>query len=51
VIWRNKKQDVSRSNVEAEYRVMTHTTCEMMWLKNLLLEFDFLLSWPYAYVL
>ena len=20
---------------------MTHTTCEMMWLKNLLLEFDF----------
>jgi len=27
---------VSRSSVEAEYRVMTHTACEMMWLKNLL---------------
>jgi len=40
VTW-SKKQDVSRSSAEAEYRAMTHTTCEMMWLKNLLLEFGF----------
>ena len=46
VIWRNKKQDVSRSNAEAEYRAMTHTTCEMMWLKNLLLEFGFRHLYP-----
>ena len=39
--WRSKKQDVSRSSAEAEYRAMAHTTCEMMWLKNLLLEFNF----------
>jgi len=42
VTWRSKKQDdISRSSADAEYRAMTHTTCEMMWLKNLLLEFDF----------
>jgi len=44
VTWRRKKQDVvSRSSAEAEYRAMTHTTYEMMWLKNLLLEFDFVI--------
>jgi len=32
---------VSRSSTEAEYRAMTHTTCEMVWLKNLLMELDF----------
>jgi len=41
VTWRSKKQDVSRTSAEAEYRAMTHTSCEMMWLKNLLLEFGF----------
>jgi len=41
VTWRSKKQEVSRSSVEAEYRVMAHTACEMIWLKNLLLELDF----------
>jgi len=40
VTW-SKRQDVSRSNAETEYRAMVHTTCEMMWLKNLLLEFGF----------
>ena len=40
--WRSKKQDVvSRSSVEAEYRVMAHTACEMVWLKNLLIELGF----------
>ena len=40
--WWNKKKDVIfRSSAEAEYKLMTHTTYEMMWLKNLLLEFDF----------
>ena len=37
----SKKQAVSRSSVEAEYRVMAHTACEMMWLENLLLELGF----------
>ena len=31
VTWRSKKQDiVSRSSAEAEYKAMTHTTCEMI---------------------
>ena len=34
VTWRRKKQDVSKISAEAEYRVMTHTACEMMWLKK-----------------
>jgi len=38
--WRSKKQDVSLSSVETEYRAMAHT-CEMMWLKNLLMELGF----------
>ena len=37
--WRSKKQDVvARSSVEAEYRAMTLTTCELIWLKQLLQE-------------
>jgi len=43
VTWRRKKQDiVSRSSAEADYRAMAHTTCEMIWLKNMLLEFGLL---------
>jgi len=42
VTWRSKKQDViSRSSAKAEYRVMAHTACEMVWLKNLLVELSF----------
>ena len=42
VTWRSKKQDVvSRSSAEAEYRVMAHTACEMVWRKILLMEFGF----------
>jgi len=32
---------VSRSSAEAEYRVMTHIACEMVWLQNLLMELSF----------
>ena len=42
VTWRSKKQNVvSKSNAEVEYRFMSQTTCEMMWLKSLLIEFGF----------
>jgi len=40
--WRSKKQDVvSRSSAKVEYRVMAHISCEMVWLKNLLMELGF----------
>ena len=40
--WKSKKQDVvSRSSAKAEYKVMTYTACEMVWLNNLLIELDF----------
>jgi hypothetical protein len=39
VSWRSKKQAVvARSTAEAEYRAMTLSICEMMWLKRLLGE-------------
>ena len=41
VTWRSKKQGVSRSSVEAEYRAMTRIACEMVWLKNLLVKIGF----------
>jgi len=42
VTCRSKKQDViSRFSAETEYRVMPHTTCEMIWLKNLTMELGF----------
>jgi len=42
VTLRSKKQDVvSHSSAEAEYRAMTHTSCEMVLLKNLLMELNF----------
>ena len=42
VTWRSKKQNVvSRSSAEAEFRAMAHTACEMMWLKNFMLELEF----------
>ena len=37
---------VSRSNVESEYRVMAQTTCELIWLCNLLSEMRFAQSKP-----
>ena len=41
VSWKSKKQSVvSRSSAESEYRVMTHSVCEIMWLYQLLMEVD-----------
>ena len=39
--WMSKKKDVSHLSAEVEYRVMTRPACEMVWLKNLLMELDF----------
>ncbi|XP_070672606.1 uncharacterized mitochondrial protein AtMg00810-like [Malus domestica] len=42
VIWKSKKQSVvARSSAEAEYRAMVSTACELIWLKNLLLDLGF----------
>ncbi|XP_068340258.1 uncharacterized mitochondrial protein AtMg00810-like [Pyrus communis] len=39
---KSKKQSVvARSSAEAEYRVMASTACELIWLKNLLLDLGF----------
>jgi hypothetical protein len=39
VSWRSKKQSVvARSTAEAEYRAMTHSVSEGLWLRRLLLE-------------
>ncbi|KAJ7947369.1 Retrovirus-related Pol polyprotein from transposon TNT 1-94 [Quillaja saponaria] len=43
----SKKQTVvARSSAESEYRAMTHTTAELVWLKNLLDELGFQHSQP-----
>ena len=45
--WRSKKQNVvSRSSAESEYRAMAQTTCELIWLRNLLGEIGFSQSKP-----
>ena len=42
ISWKSKKQDVvARSSAKAEYRAMTLTTCELIWLKHLLRELRF----------
>ena len=39
VSWKSKKQSVvSQSSAESEYRVMTQSACEIMWLHQLLPE-------------
>ena len=32
---------MSRSSAKVEYRAITHTTYDMVWLKNILMELDF----------
>ncbi|KAJ7982467.1 Retrovirus-related Pol polyprotein from transposon TNT 1-94 [Quillaja saponaria] len=47
VSWKSKKQIVvAKSSAESEYRAMTHTTAELVWLKNLLDELGFQHSQP-----
>ena len=42
ISWKSKKQHVvARSSAEAEYRAMTLTTCELIWLRHLLQELRF----------
>ena len=47
VTWKSKKQQViARSSAEAEYLAMASTTCELIWLKGLLLDMGFSSSTP-----
>ena len=47
ITWRSKKQTViARSSVEAKYRAMAHTSCELMWIKHLLEELRFVVKLP-----
>ncbi|XP_071713645.1 uncharacterized mitochondrial protein AtMg00810-like [Rutidosis leptorrhynchoides] len=47
VSWKSKKQStVSRSSAEAEYRALASTTCEIIWIKNLLLDFNIKVNLP-----
>nr|GEU79651.1 copia protein [Tanacetum cinerariifolium] len=47
VSWKSKKQNVvSQSSSKAEYRAMSQTTCELVWLRNLLGEISFPESKP-----
>ena len=42
VTWKSKKQNVvARFLAKAEYRGMVHGTCELLWLKILLVEIGF----------
>ena len=47
ITWRSKKKTVdARSSVKAKYRAMTHTSCELMWIKHLLEELRFVVKLP-----
>ena len=42
IFWKSKKQHVvTKSSTEAEYQAMALATCELIWLKHLLLELRF----------
>ena len=41
ISWKSKKQSVvSRFSAESEYRAMTQSICEIMWIRQLLMEVD-----------
>ena len=47
VSWKSKKQSVvSRSSVESEYRAMIQSVCEIMWMRQLLMEVGIESSFP-----
>ena len=47
ISWRSKKQStVSRSSAEAEYRLMANTTCEIVWVLQLLRDLQ--VDHPYS---
>ena len=47
VTWRSKKQNVvARSSAEAEFRVVAHGICEVMWIKRMLEELKASASLP-----
>ncbi|KAL2226138.1 UNVERIFIED_CONTAM: Retrovirus-related Pol polyprotein from transposon RE2 [Sesamum indicum] len=47
ISWKTKKQTiVSRSSAEAEYRSMATTTCELVWIFNLLQDLQIVPSTP-----
>ena len=47
VSWKSKEQNVvSRSSAESEYRAMTQSACEIMWISQLLMEVGIKTSIP-----
>ena len=47
ISWKSKKQTtVARSSAEAEYRALAATTSELVWIKQLLLDFHITLAAP-----
>ena len=47
VLWKSKKHNVvSQSSAESEYRAMAQSTCELMWLHQLLAEVGIKTSVP-----
>ncbi|KAK8951401.1 hypothetical protein KSP39_PZI004748 [Platanthera zijinensis] len=47
VSWKSKKQYVvSRCSAEAEYRSMTSTTCELKWLRALMMDLGEVYNYP-----
>ena len=47
VSWKSKKRNVvSRSSAESEYRAMTQSVCEIMWISQLLIEVGIKTSIP-----
>ncbi|KAL0413904.1 UNVERIFIED_CONTAM: Retrovirus-related Pol polyprotein from transposon RE2 [Sesamum radiatum] len=51
ISWKTKKQNtVSRSTAEAEYRSMASTTCELIWIYNLLADLHVHVSTPIPFL-